>query len=257
MVLHTLDRLWFCPPAAAIRAAAAEAADLIAPTWCVGCRSAGTDLCRSCSQDLRLLARHPFRAEEPAESLPLLPDLTVLPVVSACRYQTLVADAVLAFKDHERIGLARVLAPALGRAVAEAAQLGGEPGRGDELLLVWPPQRQRSHLARGRHPLGELINQLRLPHRAVPAGHLVRHQWRLGNMVGTARGQKTRSQRGRRRAAENFSLAPTAQHQLRGAHVVLVDDVLTTGATLAGLWRLLTAAGANVRAAAVLAATPR
>lgn len=252
MVLHTLDRLWFCPPVAAVRAAAAQAADVIAPTWCVGCRAAGTDLCRSCAQDLRLLTRRPFRAEEPAESLPILPDLTVLPVLSACHYQTLAADAVLAFKDHERIRLARVLAPALGRAVAEAAQLCS----GDELLLVWPPQRQRSHLVRGRHPLGELINQVLLPEGVVPAGHLVRHRWHL-SLVGASRGQKARSQRGRRGAAENFRLAPGADHQLRGAQVLIVDDVLTTGATLASLWRQLCEAGAEVRAAAVLAATPR
>lgn len=252
-MLRTLDRIWFCPPAAAARAAAAEAADLIAPSWCVGCRAAGTDLCRSCSHDLRLLTRRPFRAEEPAASLPILPDLTVLPVLSASRYRQLVADAVLAFKDHERIRLASVLAPALGRAVAEAAQ----HCSAEELLMVWPPQRQRSHLVRGRHPLRELVDQAMLPHQVVPAGHLVRHRWQPGSLMGTSKGQKTRSQRGRRAAAVSFALAPGAEHLLRGSQVLLVDDVLTTGATLARLWRLLSEAGAEVPAAAVLAATPR
>lgn len=253
MVLRTLDRLWFSAPVAAVRQAVAQAGDLIAPSWCVGCRAPGTQLCPSCTRDLRLMTRRPFRADEPAEALPLLDDLTVLPVLSAAAYETLVADAVLAFKDHERTRLSRVLAPALERAVSEAAEL----CRREEVLLLWPPPHPRSQLARGRHPLGELVTQLRLPDRVVPAGHMVRHRLRARELVGSAMNQKARSQRGRRRAEGSFMLASGAQRRLVGAQVLLVDDVLTTGATLASLWRLLDEAGADVPAAAVLAATPR
>lgn len=253
MVLKSLDRLWFCQPVARVRAAAAQAADLVAPTWCVGCRAAGTVLCQSCRGDLRLLTRYPFRAEDPAEALPLLPDLSVLPVLSAAEYTTLVAEVVLAFKDHERVPLGHVLAPALGRAVTAAVRL----CRSEEILLVWPPPRQRSQLRRGRHPLGELIGQIGLPPGVAPAGHFVGHRRLIRGFHNAGLGQKTRSKRARRRAEHNFRLAPGAQHRLRGAEVVLVDDVLTTGATLGSLYRQLTASGAQVRAAAVLAATPR
>src|SRR5699024_4986684 len=142
MVLKRLDRLWFSPPAAAVRQATAGAADLLAPSWCVGCRSPGTDLCLDCRDDLRLLTQHPYRAEGPAEALPIREDLSVLPVLSAAEYTTLVADAVLTFKDHQRVGLTGVLASGLGRAVRSAATLCSS----EQVLMVWPPSPPRSQL---------------------------------------------------------------------------------------------------------------
>lgn len=48
----------------------------------------------------------------------------------------------------------------------------------------------------------------------------------------------------RKAVAGAFTLAEGAREQLRGRHVVLVDDVYTTGATAAACARLLTRAGA-------------
>lgn len=253
MVLQNLDRAWFSPPMAAARRAAADAVDLLAPTWCVGCRSPGIDLCPDCCADLRLLTRRPYRAEGPAEALPILPDLSVLPVVSAAEYTTLVAETVLTFKDHERVRLARVLAPALSGAVRSAAEL----CTGEDILLVWPPPTPRSQLSRGRHPLAELIQRARLPDRVRPAGQLVRHRTGAADVLPLDRGQKSRSKRARHRRQNRFRLVPGAQQILEGAEVMLVDDVLTTGATLGRLCQRLSQAGAQVSAAAVLAAAAR
>jgi predicted amidophosphoribosyltransferase len=57
--------------------------------------------------------------------------------------------------------------------------------------------------------------------------------------------------------AANLSGALRARFDLRGSRVIVVDDVITTGATLAEAARALRAAGADVRAAAVVAATAR
>ena len=59
-----------------------------------------------------------------------------------------------------------------------------------------------------------------------------------------------------RNVAGAFHASPTAALRLRGAHLLVVDDVVTTGATLAEAVRALRAAGALVLGAAVVAATP-
>jgi len=57
--------------------------------------------------------------------------------------------------------------------------------------------------------------------------------------------------------AANLTGALQARLDLHGVRVIIVDDVVTTGATLAEAARALRAAGAEVLAAAVIAATER
>ncbi|GFZ82168.1 ComF family protein [Nesterenkonia alkaliphila] len=256
-LLQAADRLWFSASGTALRGLARQSADLLAPVWCLGCRAPETGLCQECAEDLRLLTAEPFRAEAAAQALPVVEvsdrGLTVLPVISAGHYQGLAAQAVVAFKDHERTALAQVLAPALGRALRAASEALLD---GRTALLVWPPASPRSHLKRGRVPLTELINAAVLPDSLRRAGGLVQHTGRVWRSLG-GKGQKGRSGRDRRQASGTFRLAPQAAAGIRGADILLVDDVLTTGATLQELYRLLSSAGARVQGAAVLVATPR
>ncbi|WP_258934874.1 hypothetical protein [Nesterenkonia pannonica] len=63
--------------------------------------------------------------------------LFVLPVLSAAAYSGVVSQAVVAFKDHERVRLRAALAPALGRAARLAAASLLAPH--ESALLVTPP----------------------------------------------------------------------------------------------------------------------
>lgn len=259
------DRLWFSRGGAGLRRAWAETAGLASPLWCVGCGVEDADLCEDCAAELRAGTRRPFRAEAYGGALPLLPDaeaeagFSVLPVVASGRYEGVMARALPAFKDRELLGLERVLAPALGRAVQEA--LRRLPScAASEVQLVPAPASARSRLSRSFDPLTRLIE------RAGVAGQSVRAvaaaQPPFGVLGSALRGrvaagaQKSRGAGARRSSlAGTFCAAPAAPGKQMEA--LLLDDVLTTGATLAEMHRALTAAGHRVCGAAVLAAVPR
>jgi len=150
---------------------------------------------------------------------------------------------VLAYKDRDGIGLTTALAAALRRSV-DAAAAGLTVA---SLLLVTVPSTRAALRHRGYDPVLRLalaagVRPVRgaLVHvRDVRDSAALSASDRAGNMAGA------------------LSVPPTMRTRLRDRTVVLLDDVLTTGATLAESARALRAAGAIVASAAVIAATPR
>lgn len=208
-----------------LRHAALDALALLLPVECAGCGLPDRAVCAACRAALR-----------PEPSGRRLPDGT--PVFSGLEYDGVARAVILAFKEQGRADLARVLAPALAAAVTEAGT--GLDLTGAEVAAV--PGSRRARRRRGFDPVPALIAGAGLDRARVfaPARpHLA---------------QKTLSIDER---ARNLEGAFEVSAAVAGRRFLLVDDVVTTGATLAAAAEALRSAGAEVVAAAVVASTPK
>ncbi|RAX50967.1 ComF family protein [Arthrobacter sp. AQ5-05] len=254
--VRLLDALWRHRGARAVRAGLHGTAALLFPVDCVCCRRPDTVVCGPCAGSLRASCLHPRRVENRAAALPLDGRLEPLPVVAAGAYEHELAAVVLAFKNHQMPALGRYLVPPLARAVLASLDTLVDPGR--PVVLVPVPTRLRARSRRGYFPVGLLLSRLRRA-RVLPAGvqvgNLVRY--RVARQFTSAQKGKGRRARG---AVHGTMHAPATPHLARlvaaGTQVLFVDDVLTTGATLAEAHRALAGSGLRVCGAAVLAATP-
>ena len=207
-----------------------DAVALVLPVECAGCGRPDREVCADCRAALR-------------------PDPIVLPgeptVIAGARYERELRAVILAFKDGDRPGLARALAPIFATALEGALRVARAGGGGDETLVLCPiPASARARRRRGFRPVERLA-------RAVG----VRGVRLLEAAPHVRRGAQKSV--GATERAENVRGAFRATRRARGCRVVLIDDVVTTGATLREATRELELAGATVVAAAVLAATPR
>lgn len=230
-----------------------ELGRLVVPVSCPGCGALDVLWCAACEA---LLDGPPARVEATAPRLDRLDGVPALPVWALAAYAGPVREVVVAWKDRGRSDLDRLVAPplrsaarALGAPAAPA--LGGRP-----LLVVGAPSTTASRRARGR-------DHVRVLARAAAAGL---HDAGLAATVVPALVRRGRGRDqvglGARARARNLtgSVATRGRSLARagGARpaVLLVDDVVTTGSTLAAAERTLEDAGADVLGALVLAATP-
>ena len=268
------DRFRQHPWPAAVAGAWSELTAALLPTSCAVCGAADTSLCRICLRVVRRSGTRPYYAQDPAELLPPAEEAgywnaveapSVLPVLAAGRYAGNLALVLLAYKNHGRTDLGAALRPMLAGALHQAAE---DAGR-DALVLVPVPGTGRAIRRRGYSPLGLLLGTLRT-RGLLPAGTslhpLVRHapsgllrRLRPGNLPAGVQGRSVPSQKhlGRKGRRTNVHGSMTAGHagSLTGVRTLVVDDVLTTGATIAEATRALRAAGARVEGAVVIAAT--
>lgn len=207
--------------------------DLILPRQCAGCRSPNTRWCSRCahSTTLRTVERSTLTT----------------PVYALSPYAGPARKLVLAYKDQRR-----ELAPILGRTFAAALiRLAEErPPWADDIWLIPAPSRSSAARRRGgNHMLRAATHTARalarqgIPSHVAPALAMAP---RTRDSVGLTAGQR----------ATNLYGALTVTHRNApppGTPAVLIDDVVTTGATAAECVRALDKA--DIPVAAILAFT--
>ena len=209
--------------------------DLLLPPRCPGCGTEGTIICATCRRHLHR------RRDEPAGvpiGMPAGMPPGIVQLEWCATYSGSIRAALHALKYA---GERRLVAP-LGAALAERwarVAAGGD-------LVTWVPVHPARRRDRGFDQAEELAramgSALQLPvmaclerRRRTMAQHALDRRARASNVSGV------------------FTIVPAALPRVRGRWVVIVDDIMTTGATLAGCAAALLDAGAAAVSAVTVA----
>jgi ComF family protein len=205
-----------------------QVADVVLGAQCAGCDNRAIALCPECSSEIR--PRPATVREVPCR------------VVAAGEYDGALRSALIAWKEHGRFTVERPLAHLLA---ASIAALDPDP----PIVLVPIPSRSDRRRARGADVVSELgrvavrlLRTVGLEARVVPCLHLVR---RVRDQAGLSAAER----------ADNLRGAFIAR-RVSTARIVLIDDIVTTGATLSEAVRALSEAGGEVVGAATVAHRP-
>lgn len=226
----------------------AAALDLLSGSRCVGCERPGPVLCASCREAVRARPR-------PCGWSPLPASLAASGAVvwAGADYAGLWSRLIVAYKERGRAGLA---AP-LGRVLAEVVSAAANGAGSAALELVPVPSTRASSRRRGRDPVAGLAAaaalQLRSSGAACRVAHRLSHRRSVQDQAGLTAAERSQNLRG----ALTVPAAASARGQPPVRVRVVVDDVLTTGATVDEAVRALVSAGWPVAAVAAVAATPR
>lgn len=198
------------------------AAALVLGTSCAGCERPGRTWCDQCLQDLQDAVAPELLGTDPA-------------LVACCRYEGCVPEAVVGFKDRGMLGLGVTL----GHVAAAGVQVLLEAIEQPDVVLVPAPSSAAAIRRRGFDHMWR-IAQVAAETCGLPNARVLSSK-RRRDQAGLASKQR------RRNVTNTMSVRAGVDRP-----VVVIDDVRTSGATLAECDRALTAAGIQVAGRVVI-----
>lgn len=199
--------------------------DLVLPLECGGCGVPGTRWCAACAAALLPDAGQPHI---------ITPRIDPgVPVFALGRYAGPRRQAIVALKEHGRDDLVAPLAYVLALGLHRLSTWGIVE---IPLTVVTAPTRRAAARRRGGDPVARLAGTATATHPGIAVAEVLRMGRGVRDSVGLDRAARQRNVAGRARMRAAAPRTP----------VLVVDDVVTTGATAAESVRVLRAAGAEV-----------
>jgi predicted amidophosphoribosyltransferase len=205
--------------------------DLVLPLECGGCGAPSTRWCDVCAQQLAV------KADEPHLLTPRVDP--GVPVLSLGRYAGARREAIVAVKEHGRADLIAPLAVALSAGLTNLLTWGV---LGTPLTVVPAPTRRSAARRRGGDPVARMARAATADLPGVHVTQALRMRAMVRDSVGLSGADRQRNIAGRVKIIKPVS-----------GGVLVVDDIVTTGATASESVRILGIAGAQVRGVLAIA----
>lgn len=198
--------------------------DLVLPLECGGCGAPSTRWCDACARQLAV------KADEPHLLTPRVDP--GVPVLSLGRYAGARREAIVAVKEHGRADLIAPLAFALQAGLTNLLTWGV---LGTPLTVVPAPTRRSAARRRGGDPVTRMARAATADLPGVHVTQALRMRAMVRDSVGLSGADRQRNIAGRVKVIKPVS-----------GGVLVVDDIVTTGATASESVRILGIAGAQV-----------
>jgi predicted amidophosphoribosyltransferase len=234
-----------------VRTALLDALAVVAPVSCAGCGAPDRAVCPACVAAIRTPPRVRSLAL-PALAAPRgRRPAALVPVGFGSAYAPPWPALLSALKEEGRTDAARAMSGALLRAVRAAVAAAGASDAHGPVDVLAVPSPAASRRRRGYAPVDVLLARAALRSLHAPGmPGLRRHPLRFTRRPADQAGLGVAAR------AANVEGCLVARTDLAGRRILVVDDVLTTGATLRETCRAVRAAGGEVVACAVVTAVP-
>ena len=218
-----------------------DALAVLLPTTCAGCGAPDRGMCAGCRHSLIPRAYAVQRGDST--------------IWSALEYAGVARRVIAAYKDGGRTDQASILAPAIGLAIAAALRACPETDGGGRhrvanarddrargVRVVTIPSSSAAWRIRGFSPV-----EMLLARQGIVPSRVLRQRGQRRDQVGLGQVERNQNKKG----------SLVARGRLDGHDFLIVDDILTTGATMLEAKRAILAGGGRVVGLATLAETRR